>query len=297
VKAKEDFIRSTASFTYHQKVEERHEGYVMFQRRNYIPGTVTNYWRILNDPPLAALERCIPVSLYYAEICKDSPGYIPPQHQGSHHRHGSSGSGHSNQDNHRSAQIRSSKPKFTNHATSRHKPPHTNHNKSASYSRHESRGNSVWHASSSAERQNSLKSPQEITQDLATLVSWSNERIGNDDRQYPHRPDLMTLDDLAEINRLTELIGNIRSGNPPSYFISLREAEVHNIRRVILQRSNNTQEQEAFYSRDSAGKELEEIFDTNQIKLIQAKINSIRGAALEQEENITDDGPSGQEVH
>jgi flagellar biosynthesis/type III secretory pathway chaperone len=107
----------------------------------------------------------------------------------------------------------------------------------------------------------------------------------------------MTLDDLAEINRLTELIGNIRSGNPPSYFISLREAEVHNIRRVILQRLNNTQEQEAFYSRDSAGKELEEIFDTNQIKLIQAKINSIRGAALEQEENITDDGPSGQEVH
>jgi hypothetical protein len=126
VKAKESFIRSTASFTYHQKVEERHVGYVMFQRRNYIPGTVTNYWRILNDPPLAALERCIPVSLYYAEIYKDSPGYIPPQHQSSHHRHGSSGSGHSSQDNHRTAQIRSSKSKFTNHATSRH-------NKSASY--------------------------------------------------------------------------------------------------------------------------------------------------------------------
>jgi hypothetical protein len=63
VKAKEDFNRSTVSFTYFQRVEERHEGYIMFQRRNYIPRTVTNYWRILNDPPLAALERCVPVSL------------------------------------------------------------------------------------------------------------------------------------------------------------------------------------------------------------------------------------------
>jgi hypothetical protein len=107
----------------------------------------------------------------------------------------------------------------------------------------------------------------------------------------------MTLDDLTEINRLTELIDNIRSGSPPSYYISLREAEVHNIRRVMLRRPNNTQEQEAFYSRDSAGKELEEIFDINQTKLIRAKINSIRGAALAQEENITDDGPGGQEVH
>jgi hypothetical protein len=80
VKAKENFNLTTASCTYHQKVEERHVGYVMFQKRNYIPGTVTNYWRILNDPPLAALERCVPVSLYYAEVCKDSPGYIPPQH-------------------------------------------------------------------------------------------------------------------------------------------------------------------------------------------------------------------------
>jgi hypothetical protein len=108
----------------------------------------------------------------------------------------------------------------------------------------------------------------------------------------------MTLDDLTEINRLTELVDNIRGGNPPSYYIALREAEVHNIRRVILRNPNNTPEQESFYSRDSAGKELEGIFDTNQIKLIRSKINSIRKAALAGERNDinTNDGPGGHEV-
>jgi hypothetical protein len=145
VRAKEDFNRSTATFTYFQKVEERHEGYIMFQRRNYIPRRITNYWRILNDPPLAALERCVPVSHYYSEICEDSPGYIPPQHQSFNHGHGSSGSGHSGQDNHRTSQVKSSRTKFTNHASSRHNSSHTNHNnnKSASCSRYESRSNSA----------------------------------------------------------------------------------------------------------------------------------------------------------
>jgi hypothetical protein len=108
----------------------------------------------------------------------------------------------------------------------------------------------------------------------------------------------MTLDDLTEINRLTELVDNIRRGNPPSYYIALREAEVHNIRRVILRNPKNTQEQEIFYSGDSAGSELEGIFDTNQIKLIRSKINSIRRAALagERNDNNTDDGPGGHEV-
>jgi hypothetical protein len=103
----------------------------------------------------------------------------------------------------------------------------------------------------------------------------------------------MTLDDITEVNRLMELIDNIRNGNPPSYYIALREAEVHNIRRVVMRRPNNTPAQEAFYSRDSAGNELEEIFDTNQTKLIRAKINSIRKAALAGEgyDNNTDDGP------
>ncbi len=129
-------------------------------------------------------------------------------------------------------------------------------------------------------------------------MNWSNEHVNDDDHQYPNRPDLMTLDEVTEINRLAELIHNIRSGNPPNYYIALREAEVHNIRRVILRNPNNTPEQEVFYSRDSASNELGEIFDTNQVKLIRAKINSIRRAALEGErnDNNTNDGPGGHEV-
>jgi hypothetical protein len=66
----------------------------------------------------------------------------------------------------------------------------------------------------------------------------------------------------------------------------------------MVRRSNNTQAQEAFYTRDTVDNELEEVFDTNQIKLIRAKINSIRGAALagEVNNNNTGDGPGGHEV-
>jgi hypothetical protein len=130
------------------------------------------------------------------------------------------------------------------------------------------------------DRQNALRAPQEVEQDLATLVNWTNEHVSDDDHQYPHRPDLMTLDDITEINRLTELIDNILRGNPPSYYIVLREDEVHNIRRVMIRRLNNSPSHEAFYTKDTGGNELEQIFGTNQIKLIRAKINSIRGAAL-----------------
>jgi hypothetical protein len=215
VKARDEFNRTTTTLTYFQKVEERHEGYIKFQQRNYIPRIVSKYWRILNDPPLAAFERCIPISLYYWEICRDSPGCIPPQLQSFNLGHGSSSSNHSNHTNHRSAQVRSSRANSTDQASSRHNSSRSNHNKSASCSRHESRNNSAWHTSSSTDRQNALRAPQEVEQDLATLVNWTNEHVRDDDHQYPHRPDLMTLDDITEINRLTELIDNIRSGNPP----------------------------------------------------------------------------------
>jgi hypothetical protein len=102
------------------------------------------------------------------------------------------------------------------------------------------------------------------------------------------------LDDITEINRLTDLIDSIRRDNPPSYYIALREIEVRNFRRVMVRRPRSPS-QEAFYSKDAGGNKLERIFDSNQIKLIRARINSIRGAALAQEEDNISDGPSGHE--
>ncbi len=131
---------------------------------------------------------------------------------------------------------------------------------------------------------------------MATLVSWANENVSKDDPQYPHCPNLMSLDDVTEINRLIDLVESIRRGNPPSYYFALRESEVKNIRRVMV-RAARSPSQETFYSEDTGGNELESIFDANQIKLIQARINNIRGAELAQEEDNTDNGPGGQEVH
>jgi hypothetical protein len=302
VKARDDFNRSTITWSYHQKVEEQHEGYCKFQQRNYIPRTVTNYWTILNDPSRAAFERCIPVSFSYLEICKDSPGYINPgQHirasrdNSSHIRASRDNSSHGRASRDNSSHFRTPRDDTTHHNSSRGK--HTNHKSTHHKSSNSlSRGRSAWHVSTSADRRTSLDGPQKLEQDLATFVSWAKEDVSNDDRQYPHCPNLMSLDDVAEINRLNELVENIRCGNPPSYYIALRESEVKNIRRVMV-RGARSPSQEAFYTEDTGGNELESIFDANQIRLIQARINNIRGAALAQEEDNSDDGPGGQEVH
>jgi hypothetical protein len=60
VKARDDFNRSTTTWSYNQKVEDQHEGYIKFQQRNYIPRVVSNYWRILNDPPLCSVRKVHP---------------------------------------------------------------------------------------------------------------------------------------------------------------------------------------------------------------------------------------------
>ncbi len=104
----------------------------------------------------------------------------------------------------------------------------------------------------------------------------------------------MSLDDVAEINRLTDLITAISS--QPS---SLREDEVHNI-RGIMSRTKKSSFGGASMGKTSETEQghraLEQVYDDNQIRQIQAKINSIRGAALAQDEDITDDGPGDQEV-
>jgi hypothetical protein len=183
VKARDDFNRSTITWGYHRKVEEQHEGYGKFQQRNYIPRTVNNYWTILNDPPRAAFERCIPVSFYYLEICKDSPGYIDPQQyvrasrdnsshikssrdNSSHGRSSRDNSSHFMSPKDDTSQQNSSRSKRTNHKST--------HHKSSSSS---SRDRSAWHVSASADRRTSLDGPQKLEQDLATLVSWANEDV------------------------------------------------------------------------------------------------------------------------
>jgi hypothetical protein len=129
VKTRDDFNRSTTTWGYYQKVEEQHEGFCKFQQRNNI---VTNHWTILNDPPRAAFERCIPVSLYYLEICKDSPVYINPgQHikssrdNSSHVRATRDNLSHGRSLRDNSSHFRTPRDETSHHKSSRGK--HTNH--------------------------------------------------------------------------------------------------------------------------------------------------------------------------
>jgi hypothetical protein len=176
----DNFHRSTTTWDFESKVEERHEAFVKFQQWNYILRVVSNYWRILNHPPLA---RCVPVSLYYWEICRDSPGYIPP----AHHKYPFGG----NSSRDKSSNHRSSRNNSASHRSSRHSSSSTSHHKSANSARHNSssssRNNSAWYTSTSSERQSSLKSPHEPGQDIATLCSWHGQETSDDDNYEDSR--------------------------------------------------------------------------------------------------------------
>ena len=108
----------------------------------------------------------------------------------------------------------------------------------------------------------------------------------------------MTLDEVAEINRFMDLSESIRRGRPPGYYLALRVDEIRNLRRVIMRKSDQSSSDGSFFTQESeTGKwlrDLEGAYDGNQIKKIRSKINSIRGAVLVQEKDITDDGWAGR---
>jgi hypothetical protein len=81
VKAIEDFQRSTTTCNLEQRVGEQHERFLKFQMWNCITRVISDHKRILNDGRLTAFERCIPVGLYYREICRDSPHIRETIHQ------------------------------------------------------------------------------------------------------------------------------------------------------------------------------------------------------------------------
>ncbi len=83
VRAMDLFAKLTDRWDYNRCLHESQDDFEKFHLRNHIPRVVSNYWVILNEPRLAAFQRCIPLRHYYDEIAQDSPGFQPtalPRH-------------------------------------------------------------------------------------------------------------------------------------------------------------------------------------------------------------------------
>ncbi len=83
VRAMDLFGKLTDRWDYNRCLHESQDDFEKFHLRNHIPRVVSNYWVILNEPRLAAFQRCIPLRHFYDESAQNTPGFQPtalPRH-------------------------------------------------------------------------------------------------------------------------------------------------------------------------------------------------------------------------
>jgi hypothetical protein len=100
----------------------------------------------------------------------------------------------------------------------------------------------------------------------------------------------LSLDELAEMDRLTELVRSIRDGNPPVFYSAMKDREV---RGASLFYTAMRKEGRGYKpasgqipawalgvnTSDFSTKTLESAYDLHQIKLIQARVIRITNTA------------------
>jgi hypothetical protein len=118
--------------------------------------------------------------------------------------------------------------------------------------------------------------------------------------------DLLSLDEIAEVERLADLVKTIRDGNPPGFYSTMRDKEVkgailyftsamrkggrnrkpyHGLAQTWADGINFT---------DFSAETLESAYDSHQVKLISSRISRITETAVESDDEHISDGPSGQ---
>ncbi len=138
-----------------------------------------------------------------------------------------------------------------------------------------------------------------------TLYTWADEIIGSCEMKR-YRMDLLSLDEIAEVERLAELVKLIRDGNPPGYYATMRDAEVKGaslyFSTAVKNRLSNRKPYqgltqtwaEGVHFTDFSAETLVSEYDAHQIRLISARIIRITATAIESDDENISDGPSGQ---
>jgi hypothetical protein len=137
------------------------------------------------------------------------------------------------------------------------------------------------------------------------LYTWADEVIG-DEKSKRYRIERLSLDEIAEVERLADLVRTIREGNPPGFYSAMRDKE---IKGATLYFSATLRKEGRSYKpasgmvpawaanvkiTDFSTETLGSVYDSHQIKLISARINRITETAVESDDEYVSDGPSGQ---
>ncbi len=138
-----------------------------------------------------------------------------------------------------------------------------------------------------------------------TLYTWADETIGECEIKR-YRMDMLSLDEIAEVERLADHIKAIRAGNPPGYYAAMRDTEVKGaslyFSTAVKNRLSNRKPYQGLTQTWAAGihftdfsaETLVSEYDAHQISLISARIIRITATAIENDDGNISDGPSGQ---
>jgi hypothetical protein len=172
--------------------------------------------------------------------------------------------------------------------------------------RHKAKPRSPRFKSEKAERNNSGHNSGS-SPDPSTLCTWANEVIvddgGNDKVNLNPRMDHLTLDELAEVKRIADVVKDVRAGNPPRFYSVMREREVKSAQQIFAGFAEELKHGRPVggmvpawaakvTTHDFSTKTLESKYDWYQAQLIHARV--VRIVELADSEFVSD-GPSGQE--
>ena len=114
--------------------------------------------------------------------------------------------------------------------------------------------------------------------------------------------DLLSLDEIAEVERLADVVRAIRDGNPPGFYSAMRDKE---IKGATLYFSATLRKEGRNYkpasgmvpawasnvkASDFSTETLGSAYDSHQIKLINARVIRITNTAIESDDEDISDG-------
>ena len=130
---------------------------------------------------------------------------------------------------------------------------------------------------------------------LSALYTWGDESLV-DVRPKKYSSEHLSLDEIAEVERLDTLVGQIRRRWPPGFYVALRDKEISNVKSLLSKGLEIPKWAEGLASPEvcSMNAATRRKYDDHQMLLIHARIVRITNTAAAQGEEQDIDGPSGQ---
>jgi hypothetical protein len=126
------------------------------------------------------------------------------------------------------------------------------------------------------------------------LYTWANAKI-TQNRSRRYHADRLSLEEIEEVQRLTELVDFIKRGKPPKYYASMRDKDIIRARSTRAQSLEPPPWLQGNSISGSSYTQLANMYDAYQIILIQSRATEITNSAADVADDNSSDGPGGQE--